>query len=579
MQSTLSPTSQGLDALKLSQANSKRWALIICTISGFVTPFMGSSVTIAMPRIGAEFGMAGVFLAWVATSYNLTAAMFLLPLGRIADIKGREIVFRIGLFLFALFSLGCGLSWNASSLLAFRFLQGISGGMIFGTSGAILAAYYPRHERGKAFGVYTAALYFGNSFGPALGGVVTQYVGWRGILGIATVLALSAAVLATCRLPNRAVDPAAKLDMPGASAYAVALLLLMLGLSKLPQTWAEICVAAGFLGLALFGYIEMKSASPVLNIRTFRSNRPFIFANLTELIGITTTFAVAFLLNLYLQNVKGLSPAKAGLTLVTLSLTTAVVSTIAGKVSDKVHPSIIATIGMAITALGLGSLIFLNASTSMTFIMGCTAFLGVGVGMFASPVTQVVISSAGKKDFGVASASLTTMRTLGMNLAMGIILMLFSLMLGSTRITPEFAGPFVKCLGVAFIVFTALTVLGVYTALPRGRGRRGGHSLFLVSDDLGYGLLVIPDDCDGCLSCKRACQRENNYPEGKSGIRVIEKVPQFTELCDMCAAHVKRGELPACVENCKAGCIHFGEVNELTKESTDRPKKILAGSR
>jgi MFS family permease len=527
-------------------------------------------MTVAMPVIGRELNMNGVLLSWVPAAYNLSAAMFLLPLGRLADIKGREKLFKIGLAFFTLFSLGCALAWDATSLIAFRYLQGLGGGMIFGTSSAILAAYFPREERGKAFGIYTSGIYLGNSLGPALGGFITQSLGWRSIFGISAALALAATLFAFSRLQDRPVDTLGKVDIPGCTAYSLSLVLIMLGLSRLPSPMAGMLLVVGVAGLFAFGFIELRSPSPVLDLRAFRGNPGFIFSNLAALIGITATFAVSFLVSLYLQYIKGMFPGQAGLTMVLLSLTTAVVSSYAGKLSDKVDASKIATVGMGLSAVGLGALIFLNAATPVWVIVAYLAFLGLAFGLFSSPNTKAVMNSADKKDFGVASAALSTMRTLGMNLSMGIIMMLFSITMGRTRITPEYYGVYLKCMRLGFSIFAALCVGGIFASLPIGKKRSSGARS--VAADLGFGLLIDSSQCDGCLACEAACRMEHN---GRPGIRVTDRVPAPPEYCDMCVERTKRGELPVCVEQCPVHCIRHGLLPELAIEAARRPGTVV----
>jgi len=149
---------------------NKKVALIIASMGSFLTPFMGSSMNIALPAIGNEFSIDAVSLGWVATAYLLAAAMFLVPFGKIADIHGRKKIFTCGIIVFAASSVLCAFSTSAGMLIASRVLQGIGSAMIFGTSLAILTSVFPASERGKAFGITVAAVYLGLSLGPFLGG-------------------------------------------------------------------------------------------------------------------------------------------------------------------------------------------------------------------------------------------------------------------------------------------------------------------------------------------------------------------------------------------------------------------------
>ena len=161
--------------------NIKGTVMLIAAMSSFLTPFTASSVNIALPSINRELTMSAVSLSWVATAYLLAAAMFLVPFGRIADIKGRKRVFFYGMALDALASILCGLSKSGTWLIAFRAMQGLGGAMIFGTGVAILTSVFPPRERGRALGINVAAVYTGLSAGPLIGGLLTERLGWRSI--------------------------------------------------------------------------------------------------------------------------------------------------------------------------------------------------------------------------------------------------------------------------------------------------------------------------------------------------------------------------------------------------------------
>jgi len=163
---------------------TQRSILTVSTISSFITPFMISSVNVALPAIEAGFrgqGISAVLLSWVATAYLLAAGVSLVPMGRLADIVGRKKIMGYGLLLSALSSLACAVSPNIVFLLVFRTLQGLGGGMIFGTSMAILTSVFPPRQRGKVIGIAVTSVYIGLMSGPFLGGLLTDYLGWRSL--------------------------------------------------------------------------------------------------------------------------------------------------------------------------------------------------------------------------------------------------------------------------------------------------------------------------------------------------------------------------------------------------------------
>ncbi|HSA94833.1 MAG TPA: MFS transporter, partial [Acidobacteriota bacterium] len=380
-------------------------------VSSFLTPFMASSLNLAMPLIGHEFGLSAVRLGWVLTAYTLTAAMFLVPFGRLADITGRKRIFALGLaFDIAGATLGA-LAPSALLLILARAIQGVGGAMIFGTGIAILTSVYPPGARGHALGLNTAAVYTGLSFGPVLGGLVVHAAGWRAVFLMTIPIAATGLVLATTKLKGEWAEARGEgFDAPGAVLFGAGLVALMFGFSRLPAALGLAFMAAGLLGLAAFIVYEGRAGSPLLDLRLFRRNRIFAFSNLAALLNYSATAAVAFLMSLYLQHIKGLPPHKAGLVLVAQPIVMAVTSPFAGRLSDRTEPRLIASLGMALTAAGLLLFSFLRADTSVLYIIASLACLGLGFGLFSSPNTNAIMSSVETRQLGLASASLGTMR-------------------------------------------------------------------------------------------------------------------------------------------------------------------------
>jgi EmrB/QacA subfamily drug resistance transporter len=331
---------------------------------------MGSSVNIALPSIGKEFAMDAVLLSWVATSFLLAAAMFLVPSGRIADIHGRKRIFTYGILIYTVSSLLSAISTSAIILISYRVLQGIGGAMIFGTAVAILTSVFPPGERGKALGINVAAVYLGLSLGPFLGGFLTQHFGWRSIFLANVPLGLIIIVIIFWKLKGEwAEAKGEKFDFTGSIIYSLTLVAIMYGFSLLPAMSSAWLILIGVLGISAFVVWELRVESPVLNINLFRNNTVFAFSNLAALINYSATFAVTFLLSLYLQYINGLSPQNAGLILISQPVVMAIFSPFAGRLSDRIEPRIVASIGMALASVGLFLFTFLNEKTSLEFII------------------------------------------------------------------------------------------------------------------------------------------------------------------------------------------------------------------
>ena len=208
---------------------------------------------------------------------------------------------------------------------------------------------------------------------------------------------------------------------------------------------------------------------PVLDISLFVDNIVFRYSNLAALINYSATFAVTFLLSIYLQYIKGFTPEHAGLILVTQPIMQIIFSPLAGSLSDKAEPRVVASAGMAATAAGLVLLAFLGPNTALVFIVITLVVLGIGFGFFSSPNMNAVMSSVEKRFYGVASGTVGTMRLTGQMLSMGVAMLLFALYLGRVQITPEYYPIFLKCMKKAFVIFAALCFLGIIASIARGK--------------------------------------------------------------------------------------------------------------
>jgi EmrB/QacA subfamily drug resistance transporter len=448
----------------------KQIVLFIAVLAGFITPFDGSAVNIALPAMGAEFHMDAISLSWIATAYLLAAALFLVPFGKIADIYGRKRIFLYGIAIFTLSSLVMTMVPTTSLLIAVRVFQGFGGALIYGTSIAILTSVFPPGERGKALGIYITAVYVGLTVGPFLGGVLTQYLGWRSIFFVNVPIGIAACILILWKLEGEWAEcRGERFDLLGSIIYACALVFIMYGFSIVPDPMGIVLLAAGCAIGIVFTLYEMRVPMPVLDMRLLTKNRVFAFSNLAALISYSATFAVTFLLSLDLQYTKGFSPEQAGLVLIVQPAVMVMVSPVAGRLSDHIDSQIIASAGMAVTALGLFLLVFLGESTPVWYILASLVVLGVGLGLFSSPNINAIMSAVQKRYYGVASGMNGTVRLVGQMLSMGVAMMLFSLLIGPVEITPEYYPQFIESLHYAFVLFTIFCMIGISASLRRGK--------------------------------------------------------------------------------------------------------------
>jgi len=460
------------DAINVDHTGTKKVVLLVTTLAAFLSPFGVSSVNIALPSIEKEFLMDAILLSWVTTAYLLASAILLVPFGKIADIFGRKRIFTYGILTYTVASVGSAVSSSATLLICFRMLQGIGAAAIYCVGAAMLTSVYPSTELGKVLGINLAAVYIGNSAGPFLGGLLTHHFGWRSIFVVNVLLGLIVIFLILLKLKGEVHHAKKeKFDLTGSLIFSITLLLIMYGFSQLSTMWGVWLILPGALGIIAFVKWEAKTESPVLDINLFGNNRVFAFSNLAALIHYSATFAATFLLSLYLQYIKKLTPEGAGLVLVSQPMVQAFFSPYAGKLSDRIEPRKVASIGMALTGVGLSLFIFLDEKTTLWFIVASLILLGFGFALFSSPNTNAAMSSVENRFYGVASGTLGTMRMIGMVFSMGMIILIFSVYIGKVQITPEYYPVFLRCIRMAFTFLAVLCFLGILASLARGNVR------------------------------------------------------------------------------------------------------------
>jgi len=457
--------------LKSSWNSSQRSAIVIATLTSFIGPFLVSGVNIALPSIEKEFALSAVTLSWIVTSYLLASAVFLLVIGRYADIKGQKPVFKIGIVLFTIATILCGFASSGAMLIVMRIFQGIGASMTMTTSAPILVSVFPPAERGKVLGLNVASVYLGLSIGPFIGGILTQHFGWRSVFLACIPIGLIAILLIFFKLKQDTAKAPGKVDFLGSSYYSLALIALVYGSSNLTRIIGWTLVLCGIVFFVLFIVRSLKSEDPVFNISLFTKNRLFAFSNLAALINYSATYSLVFLMSLYLQKIKGFSPQTAGTILIAQPLMMTILSPIAGKLSDKIEPRILATSGMLISAIGLLLFMFLSEQTSLYFIIPVLVLMGLGFGLFSSPNMNTIMSSVSKKQLGIASGTSATMRVIGQMTSMTIATLIFSVLFNGNQISDVRNTTFISGVHLAFVISGIICLAGIYFSNSRGNLR------------------------------------------------------------------------------------------------------------
>jgi len=448
----------------------KRSVMIVAAFAAFLTPFLGSAVNLALPAISKDLNASAIGLGWIISSFILSSSIFLLPFGRLADIIGRKKVFSAGILLFTISAFLIVFSRNLTFLIIMRIIQGISGAMIFGTSLAIITSVFDVGERGRAMGINITAVYLGLSAGPVIGGLLTQYFGWRSIFAFLVPFGLAALILIKTRIKTEwAESRGEKFDWAGSLIYGIALFSFMYGFSILPSSIGWIFLVTGALTAVVFIMFEKRGSNPVFDIRLMLHNRVFAFSGLAALIHYSATSATGFFISLYLQYIKDFDARSAGLIMISQPLAMALLSPMAGRLSDEFNAGVIASIGMGFTALGLILLCFITPATPVYMIIALLLLMGIGFGLFSSPNSNAIMSSVEKRHLGVASGVVGTMRMVGQMFSMGIAMMLIAVFIGKQTINPSTYHGLISGMRTGFVIFSLLSVAGIFASLARNR--------------------------------------------------------------------------------------------------------------
>ncbi len=455
-----------------SQLFLERSALCVAILTSFVGPFMISAVNVALPAIQAELGLNAVELGWIGTAYLLAMAVTLLPMGKIADIHGRKKVFASGL---AVYTLGATLAAFAQSgtwLIGLRVVQGVGAAMFITTGMAILTSIFPPARRGRVLGMYVAAVYVGLSVGPFVGGLLTHHFGWRSIFLLMLPLGAGCTAITLRLLKGEWADARAqRLDVAGTLIYSLAILSLVYGASILPGRTGAVLLVVGLAALLLFWRQQQHAPFPIFEVSLLVANRTFAFSSLAALLNYSATFAVTFLMSLYLQYIKGLSPQSAGMVLMAQPVMMALFSPVAGRLSDRLEPRLLASAGMALTVVGMVVFLRLDADWSIAPIIANLMLLGFGFALFSSPNMSAILGSVDKQHYGLASGTVATMRLLGQMVSMAAATVVLALLVGREAIEPSRYDRLILSITTMFAISALLCTAGIFFSLFRGRLR------------------------------------------------------------------------------------------------------------
>ncbi len=459
-----------------STARDRRVVIAMVILNSFTTPLTLSAANVALPAIAGHFSLSAAMLSWVPMAYLMAGAMFILIFGRLADQFGRMRLFLIGTVAMALSSAFTGMAINSAMLIGGRFLQGVSAAMLYATHLAIVASAFPPNQRGRAIGIVISTVYVGLMAGPVLGGIVTDQFGWRAnfFLHIPLSLVVLAVGLSRLFLADRRdwTGDRIPFDFPGAALFCMAIMFLCLGASLLPSM-ASAALLLLFTA-SILAYIRYANSvpSPIWDVRLFFRNAIFTRSCGASLIMYTATYSNIVLMSLYLQELKSLSASAAGLMLMIQPAAMALLSPIAGRLSDRGEPRVIATAGMALSAIGLLMLSNLDSGSDLSTAAIALVLNGTGFGLFTSPNSNAIMSSVEAKDYGAASATISTTRVLGQLGSMVLVALAMSLLIGERLIDADTLPQLERAIQLTFGLAAAICVPGIVLSMLRGRMHR-----------------------------------------------------------------------------------------------------------
>ena len=452
----------------------QKFVFLVCALSSFISPFMISSLNLSTPFISAEFQSGAATVTWVVTSYSLGMAIFSIPLGHLADVKGRKFLMAIGSAGMAATTLIAAIAPTIEVLIATRFAMAFFADAMMASNNALLLLAFPPEHKGRMLGYSAAFVSVGMTLGPAVGGVMNDLLSWRWVFALASVVCLIIFLCTFFRIDNDQKKEPEKFDSLGAGLVMSAVFALMFGLSEwVTYAWAPVCFIGGVVLLVLFVVHELRCEHPVLQVRFFAEDPVYARANVVAMLKSMATFAVTYTMAIYLEVSQGLSASIAGFVMLTMPIMQALLSPLAGTLADRFRSTRIMTIGIVLVAVGLFMLSTVDRSPELWFIICSLLLLGLGNALFMAPNNSVVMSHVEPDRYSEANALLTAMRSMGTASSVVIVGLLFNVTVGNTVLTQIAPNDLAYAVHVTMLVCGALAAgAAICAGVPVKKRRR-----------------------------------------------------------------------------------------------------------
>lgn len=444
---------------------------LIAVCSGYIIAPMGmASVNVAIPALAQDLQASATKVGWLPTLYLLSSVMFMLPVGKLADNYGRKRVYTLGLALNILAAFMCSIATHIDWVLFWRFVQGGAAAMIFGTGIAIISSCTPDNKRGSALGIVAACVYVGLTLAPAIGGWLTELFSWRAVFYFQIPLGIVLIIFIKVMLPGDwKNEEHSRFDWIGSSIFALFSLTFVYGLSLLPSLLGFTLFALSIFSLATFIVHQSRNRAPLIRPQMFRESRVFSLSLTTSFFMYGSNFAIIFLLSLYLQYIKGFSPAHAGEILMVQALSMALIAPFAGKLADRFESRVIATAGCLIVGVGFILLNRLDMNTSSSYIVWSLLLVGFGFGLFSTPNNSAIMGAVKKQEVGVASASMNLSRTTGNMVGMSLVNLMLHYYIGDAALSTEQNPALMSTISLALTMSLSFVIIACIISSMRGR--------------------------------------------------------------------------------------------------------------
>ena len=485
--------------------NHKWWALGTVSIGVLMSTLDAGIVAVSLPTVMAQFSASVTVIQWIILAYLVVITVTLLPFGRLADMYGRKQVYTAGFIVFTIGSGLCGAAGSVEQLTIYRALQALGAAMLMANGMAITSSVFPARERGKALGINGTVVATGTTIGPTIGGLITQWLGWRWVFYVNLPIGIAGIVMAVMVLRNSEITPTLsgprpRFDVAGAALAGIGLMALLCALTGaeqigLPDSVNWMLYATALISLIAFVVVERRVREPMIELSLFQV-KLFGLGSSAALLAFLGVAANTFLLPFYLQLILHFSPFQAGLLMTPTSLALAVVAPVSGWLSDRLGARLLSSAGLAIVTLSLFGLSRLGTGSGYGDVLIRLVALGIGQGMFQSPNNSSVIGSVPRERYGVAGGFLSMMRNMGMVMGTAVAGNLLSsgLMataghvnlsaLGDVTVlnTQALVNGFMVGMERAYFAAAAIAAAGILASLSRG-GSFGKASTAKASDE------------------------------------------------------------------------------------------------